>query len=49
MLALYRDEDKLHAYRAVQGSKASVDIYSCAGNLIRRINVCLPLLDQPLP
>ena len=49
MLALHRDEDKLHAYRAIQSSKNSIDIYSCAGNLIRRINVCLSLLDQPLP
>ena len=41
MLALHRDEDKLHAYRAVQSSKPNIDIYSCAGKLIRRINVGL--------
>lgn len=37
--ALYRDEDKLHAYRGSQASKSSIDIYSCAGNLIHRLNV----------
>ncbi len=37
--ALYRDEDKLHTYRGSQASKSSIDIYSCAGKLIRRINV----------
>ena len=38
--ALYRDEDKLHTYRGSQTSKSGIDIYSCAGKLIRRINVC---------
>ena len=38
-LALYRDEDKLHTYRASNASKSSIDIHSCAGKLIRRINV----------
>lgn len=38
-LALYRDEDKLHTYRGSQASKTGIDIYSCAGKLIRRINV----------
>jgi hypothetical protein len=37
--AIYRDEEKLHAYRSGQGAKASIDVYSCAGKLIRRINV----------
>ena len=39
ILALYRDEDKLHTYRGSQASKSGIDIYSCAGKLIRRINV----------
>jgi hypothetical protein len=37
--AIYRDEDKLHTYRGPSASKASIDIYSCAGKLIRSINV----------
>ena len=37
--ALYRDEDKLHTYRGTQASKSGIDIYSCAGKLLRRINV----------
>ena len=37
--ALYRDEDKLHTYRGSQASKSGIDIYSCAGTPIRRINV----------
>lgn len=37
-LALYRDEKKLQSVRGAQASKASIDIYSCAGKLIRRIN-----------
>lgn len=39
MPALYRDEEKLHAYRGTQAAKSSIDIYSCAGKLIRQINV----------
>lgn len=35
---MYRDETKLHAFRGSQRAKSSVDIYSCAGKLIRRIN-----------
>jgi vacuolar protein sorting-associated protein 16 len=35
---LYRDEEKLHTYRGNQAAKASIDIYSCAGKLIKRIN-----------
>ena len=38
-VALYRDEEKLHTYRGSQASKSGIDIYSCAGKLIRRINV----------
>jgi hypothetical protein len=37
--AIYRDEDQIHTYRGTQAAKASIDIYSCAGKLIRRINV----------
>ncbi|EKG16533.1 Vps16 [Macrophomina phaseolina MS6] len=37
-VAIYRDEAKLQAYRASQQSKTSIDIYSCAGKLIRRIS-----------
>ena len=38
LLALYRDETKLQSFRGSQASKSSIDIYSCAGKLIRRIN-----------
>ncbi|RDL39558.1 Vacuolar protein-like protein sorting vps16 [Venustampulla echinocandica] len=37
-IALYRDESKLHTFRGTQSSKSSIDLYSCAGKLIRRIN-----------
>ncbi|OAL05339.1 vacuolar protein sorting-associated protein 16 [Phaeosphaeriaceae sp. SRC1lsM3a] len=37
-VAIYRDEEKLHAYRGPGVSKSSIDIYSCAGKLIRSIN-----------
>ena len=37
--ALYRDEGKLHTYHGSQALKSGIDIYSCAGKLIRRINV----------
>ncbi|ESZ95296.1 vacuolar protein sorting [Sclerotinia borealis F-4128] len=37
-IALYRDETKLQAFRGSQASKSSIDLYSCAGKLIRRIN-----------
>lgn len=37
--ALYRDESKLYTYRSSQASKPTIDIYSCAGKLIHRINV----------
>jgi hypothetical protein len=36
--ALYRDEKKLQSFRGSQASKSSIDVYSCAGKLIRRIN-----------
>lgn len=36
--ALHRDETKLHSFRGSQESKSSIDLYSCAGKLIRRIN-----------
>jgi WD40 repeat protein len=38
LTALHRDEDKILAYRPNKSSKPSVDIYSCAGKLIRSIN-----------
>jgi hypothetical protein len=37
--AIYRDEEKLHTYRGPGASKSSIDIYSCAGKLIRSIDV----------
>jgi hypothetical protein len=37
-IALYRDETKLHSFRGSQASKSSIDLYSCAGKLIRSIN-----------
>ena len=37
-IALHRDEDRLHTYRVSQPAKSSIDIYSCAGKLIRRLN-----------
>ncbi|KAH8154271.1 uncharacterized protein LAJ45_02039 [Morchella importuna] len=36
-LALYRDENKLQAYRGPAQAKGGIDIYSSAGTLIRRI------------
>ena len=38
-IALYRDEEKIHAYKGTQAAKSGIDVYSCAGKLIRRINV----------
>ncbi|KAK4992296.1 Vacuolar protein sorting-associated protein 16 [Elasticomyces elasticus] len=38
-VALYRDEDKLHAYRGTQTAKPTIDIFSCAGKLIRSLNI----------
>ncbi|KAF4627400.1 hypothetical protein G7Y89_g10752 [Cudoniella acicularis] len=37
-IALHRDESKLHSFRGTQASKSSIDLYSSAGKLIRRIN-----------
>ncbi|KAE8450898.1 hypothetical protein EG329_005338 [Mollisiaceae sp. DMI_Dod_QoI] len=37
-IALYRDESKLHSFRGSQTSKSSIDLYSCAGKLLKRIN-----------
>ncbi|KAK3375405.1 Vps16, N-terminal region-domain-containing protein [Podospora didyma] len=37
-IALYRDENKLVAYRPAKEKKPSIDIYSCAGKLIRSIS-----------
>lgn len=37
--ALYRNEEKIHSYRAAQASKSSIDIYSYSGKLIRQIKV----------
>lgn len=38
MPALFRDERKIHRYRGVHAGKSTIDIYSCAGKLIRQIN-----------
>ena len=37
LAALYRDESKIHSYRGSQAAKSSIDVYSCAGKLIRQI------------
>ncbi|KAH6849896.1 Vps16, N-terminal region-domain-containing protein [Chaetomium sp. MPI-CAGE-AT-0009] len=37
-IALYRDDEKLIAFQPTRPSKPSIDVYSCAGKLIRRIN-----------
>ncbi|KAI1331314.1 vacuolar protein sorting-associated protein [Xylariaceae sp. FL0255] len=37
-VALYRDETKIVSYRPNQSSKPSIDIYSCAGKLLKSIN-----------
>lgn len=39
MVALYRDESKLYRYRHAQTARPTIDIYSCSGKLISRINV----------
>ncbi|RYP92214.1 hypothetical protein DL770_001633 [Monosporascus sp. CRB-9-2] len=36
-IAIYRDETKIVSYRASQSSKPSIDIYSCAGKLLKSI------------
>jgi len=40
--AIYRDEERLHNYRGGGTSKASIDLYSCAGTLVRSIAVRCP-------
>ncbi|KAK2629233.1 hypothetical protein QTJ16_000053 [Diplocarpon rosae] len=37
-IALHRDETKLHEFRGTKASKSSIDLYSCAGKLLRSIN-----------
>lgn len=37
--ALYRDESKPFRLRDAQSSRSSIDIYSCSGKQINRINV----------
>ncbi|KAM5467397.1 Vacuolar protein sorting-associated protein 16 [Microsporum audouinii] len=37
-IALYRDDRRLQRYRDAQTSKSSIDIYSCSGHRICRIN-----------
>ncbi|CAK3796004.1 hypothetical protein MYCGRDRAFT_68201 [Lecanosticta acicola] len=37
-VALRRDETKVYAFRGNQAAKSTIDIYSCAGKLIRQIN-----------
>lgn len=37
-VAIYRDETKLQAFRAAKASKPSIEIYSCAGKLLKSIN-----------
>lgn len=44
--ALYRDESKLQVYRSSNPTKSGIDIYSCSGSLIRRINVLLVQLTD---
>ncbi|KAK8249181.1 vacuolar protein sorting-associated protein [Phyllosticta capitalensis] len=36
--AIYRDESKIQSYRGSQAAKSTIDIYSCAGKLLRSIN-----------
>lgn len=35
--AIYRDSSKIYSFRGSQAAKSSIDIYSCAGKLIREI------------
>ncbi|MCJ1248988.1 hypothetical protein MMC30_006209 [Trapelia coarctata] len=37
-IALHRDEEKVHTFRGSQAAKSGIDVYSCSGKLIRRIN-----------
>ncbi|KAL8929102.1 MAG: hypothetical protein Q9172_000645 [Xanthocarpia lactea] len=36
-IALYRNEEKIHNYRAAQTAKSSIDIYNYSGKIIRQI------------
>ncbi|TKA29238.1 hypothetical protein B0A50_03748 [Salinomyces thailandicus] len=36
-VALYRSENRVFAYRSSQAAKSSIDIYSCAGKLLRQV------------
>ena len=46
MAALVRDEGKLQSYKGSQATKTSIDIYSCAGKLIRQIKVRKDIYDM---
>ncbi|KAL1304186.1 hypothetical protein AAFC00_000609 [Neodothiora populina] len=37
-IAIYRDENKLYTFRNAQNLRPSIDIYSCSGKLIHRVN-----------
>jgi hypothetical protein len=37
-VALHRDESKVYSYRGGQAAKAGIDLYSCSGQLISRLN-----------
>ena len=39
LTAFYRDEGKVQTYRGSLAAKSTIDLYSCAGKLIRSINV----------
>ncbi|OQO14833.1 hypothetical protein B0A48_00215 [Cryoendolithus antarcticus] len=36
-VALYRDDSKIYSVRSTQAAKGTIDIYSCAGTLIRQV------------
>ncbi|KAF4553814.1 Vps16-like protein [Elsinoe fawcettii] len=37
-LAIQRDESKVHPFRGASSAKSTIDIYTCAGTLISRVN-----------
>ncbi|KAF2161409.1 hypothetical protein M409DRAFT_69767 [Zasmidium cellare ATCC 36951] len=37
-VALRRDDSKIYSYRGTQAAKSTIDIYSCAGKLLRQIS-----------
>jgi hypothetical protein len=39
ILALHRDETKPYRFRDAQTAKSSIDIYSCSGKRINKLNV----------